>query len=236
MNSWHLVMFGAAVVGLASGQGSLEWAIAVSPPFDGGDVMLAFAASTVGMALVMSLQLLQKDDGYGARAFRFLMPIAMFTAASGAAALVVAIYLGTQGPAAWLFLAYGVGAMLGLWTSLRILLAISASKRFDAVVRSFLRMSLALVLGYLTSSFCASIVLAVALWGTPGTALGGFLVAAFPTFPLFLFGNSKDDTWWWFPTWVIALTFFSIVIWAWLTPERKAAKCLTVPLHPSNDA
>jgi hypothetical protein len=74
-----------------------------------------FIGSTIGVIFVVGFQLLRKDEKYGRWTFRFMTPITIFVAASGVGALAVALYSGRHGPAAWLFLACGVGALLGLW-------------------------------------------------------------------------------------------------------------------------
>lgn len=115
MDIWCLIAVVAAVVGLALGQSSLESAAAAQPPLGWGDLAFIFIGSTIGMILVVGFQLLRKDQKYGRWALRFMTPISIFIAASGVGALAVALYSGQRGPAAWLFLACGIGAMLGLW-------------------------------------------------------------------------------------------------------------------------
>jgi predicted membrane channel-forming protein YqfA (hemolysin III family) len=115
MNMWRWIAVGAAVVGLASGQGSLESAAAAQPPLGWGHLAFVFIGSIIGMILVVGFQLMRKDEKYGRWAFRFMTPITIFIAGSGLGALGVALYSGRHGPAAWLFLACGAGALLGLW-------------------------------------------------------------------------------------------------------------------------
>ena len=115
MNIWRWIAVGAALIGLASGQGSLQSAAAAQPQLAWGDLGFAFICSAIGMILVVGFQLLRKDEKYGRWALRFMTPITIFIAASGVGALVVALYSGQRGPAAWFFLVCGAGALLGLW-------------------------------------------------------------------------------------------------------------------------
>ena len=115
MTRWRWIAVGAAVIGLASGNGSLESAAAAQPPLGWGDLAFTFIGSIIGMILVVGFQLMRKDEKYGRWAFRLVTPIAIFVAGSGLGALGVALYSGQCGPAAWLFLACGAGALLGLW-------------------------------------------------------------------------------------------------------------------------
>jgi hypothetical protein len=115
MNTWRWVIVAAVVGGLASGQGSLDSAAAAEPPLGWNAVLFAFIASVAGMSFVVGVQVMRRDEKYGRWAFRFMVPVAAYIVASGVSALALAIYSIRHGPAAWLFLACGVGAMLGLW-------------------------------------------------------------------------------------------------------------------------
>src|SRR5258708_5720290 len=99
----------AAVVGLASGQRSLQSAAASQPPLAWNDLAFVFIGSTISMTFVVGFQLLRKDPKYGLWALRFITPITIFIAASGVGALAVGLHSGQRGPAAWFFLACGIG-------------------------------------------------------------------------------------------------------------------------------
>jgi hypothetical protein len=114
MNIWRWLAVGAAVVGLALGKASLESAAAAQPPLSWGDLALIFFGSIIGIILVVGFQMMRKDEKYGRWALRFMTPISIFVAGSGVGALGFALYSQQHGPAAWLFLACGAGALLGL--------------------------------------------------------------------------------------------------------------------------
>jgi uncharacterized membrane protein YeaQ/YmgE (transglycosylase-associated protein family) len=115
MDTWRWVAVAAVVAGLASGPASLDSAAAAEPPLDWNAVLFAFVGSTIGMIFVVGIQVMRREDKYARWAFRFMGLVAAYIAASGMSALAFALYASRHSPAAWLFLACGVGAMLGLW-------------------------------------------------------------------------------------------------------------------------
>jgi len=120
MSTWHWIVVASGILGLVGGYGTLESVAAAEPPIRWWDLPFSFFASVFGMVMVVGFQLLRRDEKYGRWAFRFMIPITSWTAASGIGAALVAQYTGRNGPAAWLFLSVGLGMALGLWVCWRI--------------------------------------------------------------------------------------------------------------------
>jgi len=115
MNIWHWIAVAAAVIGVALGESALESAAAAQPPIEWPALPFSFIGGSIGMAIVVGIQLMRRDEKYGRWAFRFMGPSTSFVIASGVGAAGVALYSGQNGPAAWFFLCTGVGMSLGLW-------------------------------------------------------------------------------------------------------------------------
>jgi hypothetical protein len=115
MSIWHWITVAAVVIGVALGESALESAAAAQPPIEWPALPLSFIGGSIGMAIVVGIQLMRRDEKYGRWAFRLMGPATSFFTASGVGAAGVALYSGQNGPAAWLILCTGVGMSLGLW-------------------------------------------------------------------------------------------------------------------------
>lgn len=117
MKRWHWIVLGVGIAGLFSGPGVLEAGDAAQPPIKWSDIVLVFVGAVFGMLFVIGIQLLRPEPKPSKWALWLLGPASLYFFASGLSAALLAASRGGVTPSSVLFLAVGVGALLGVWTS-----------------------------------------------------------------------------------------------------------------------
>lgn len=115
MNIPRLVVIGALVVGALSGPSVLTATAAAQPPIEWPDIPFVFVGCLIGILFVVGFQLLRKDPSHSRWALRLFFPIAVWAAAAGISALLVASVRDGVTPSALLFLSIGAGLLVGVW-------------------------------------------------------------------------------------------------------------------------
>lgn len=115
MNIWRWIFVGVVIAGVLSGPGALDAGAAAKPPIQWSDIPFAFFGSVLGMLFVIGFQLFRHDPKPSRRALYFFGPASLWFAVSGLSAVIFAFARGNSGPYAYLFLAVGVGSLLGVW-------------------------------------------------------------------------------------------------------------------------
>ena len=117
MSLWRWSFVAVAILGLISGPSALEAGAAALPPIEWSGVSFAFFGSAVAMVFLVGLQLLRREPRPAIWALRLLDIVSVFFVAAGVSAITLTIFGGSFRPYAALFLAIGIGAIMGLYLS-----------------------------------------------------------------------------------------------------------------------
>jgi hypothetical protein len=127
MNMVRTLEIIALAGGVASGSGTLESAAQARPPIQWNDLAFVFVGSLLAVTLVVGLQIALKKEK-PARIFSWFFGIAgIYLAASGLSAFAIAAHRGTIAPSSLLFLAVGIGTIIGASIAGRIHRAVFAT-------------------------------------------------------------------------------------------------------------
>lgn len=115
MKMWRWIIAGVLIVGTLSGPSALEQGAAAQPPIEWPDISFAFFGSVFGMLFVIGIQLSRRNPKPSLWSLYFFGPISLWLVVSGLSAAILAVARGNVAPFAFLFLAVGAGALLGVW-------------------------------------------------------------------------------------------------------------------------
>ena len=113
MNHWKALVVAVGVLGLLCGPGALRSAEAAQPPLQWPAVGVAFVGAALGVLFAVGLQVLMRKPVRARFMMRALGLCALFFAASGAVALVIASFGGAVHAPAMFILSIGVGGLFG---------------------------------------------------------------------------------------------------------------------------
>ena len=114
MNTQIIILSLACIAGLASGPSALEAGAASVPPSEWTTLPLLFTGSAVALFLVLALQAALKNYKAFSAGWKIFAVGAVYTIASGLAAVGTAVFKSTTGPSTFTILAIGLGMAVAI--------------------------------------------------------------------------------------------------------------------------
>ena len=105
---------GALVLGLLANPLALGAANSSSPPIDWLAIPFVFIGGALGILFVLGIQILRSDPKYGRLGVRVFEPLSVLMLGSGIGALGMSGVSGELGPSSIVFLAIGLGLLVGV--------------------------------------------------------------------------------------------------------------------------